>query len=74
MATQNTYGIVAVNETIYDHMQFALNNPNGCLAQILECRESRDAYPDSLVTEVLCQEAIDMCQDGVQGMFFFYSF
>ncbi|RFU25812.1 hypothetical protein B7463_g10526, partial [Scytalidium lignicola] len=72
MATQNTYGIVSVNQTVYDYMQFALNNPNGCLALIEECRESRVAYESSLVTEVLCQEALDMCQDNVQAPYYVY--
>ncbi|KAH8820085.1 putative carboxypeptidase S1 [Xylogone sp. PMI_703] len=72
MATQNTYGIVAVNQTVYDYMQFALNFASGCLAQIQLCRGSREAYADSLVTEVICQEAADMCQDNVQGPYYSY--
>jgi hypothetical protein len=63
-ATENTYGIVVVNETIYNYMNFALNMDGGCLQDIEQCR---DVDQTSFVGKYICQEAQDMCRDNVEG-------
>jgi hypothetical protein len=63
-AVHNTYGIIAYNQTIYDYGQFALNFPDGCLAQIDYCRTTGDS---SLVDQAICAEATDVCRDTVEG-------
>ena len=63
-AIKNTYGIVAVNETVFDYMIFALNMIGGCLYQIDSCRETNMS---SLVDKAICAEAEDMCRDNVEG-------
>ncbi|KAF2154004.1 peptidase S10, serine carboxypeptidase [Myriangium duriaei CBS 260.36] len=71
-AVHNTYGIESVNQTVYDYMKFALNMPNGCLAQVAGCRAARDTGLLNQATDSLCQEAEDMCRDNVEGPY--YSF
>lgn len=65
-AVHNTYGIQTINETVYDHMQFALNELGyGCLDQIALCRESDGA--NTPTGKAICAEATDACRDGVEG-------
>jgi carboxypeptidase C (cathepsin A) len=47
-------------------MEFALNNGNGCLAQIDFCRETNMT---SEIDKAVCAEAEDMCRDNVEGVF-----
>ena len=65
-AVENTYGIKAVNETVYNYMEFALTMENGCLAQIGFCRATDRTNVGALA---ICAEAADMCRDNVEGTF-----
>ena len=69
-AVHNTYGITAYNETVYNYAKFALNKPNGCLAQIEFCRSTNRS---SLVENGICSEAQDMCRDNVEGVYYEFS-
>jgi hypothetical protein len=66
-AVNNTYGIKAVNETVYNYMNFAFNMPNGCLDQIKYCEKTDQKSPNA---RVICAEASDMCRDNVEGIIF----
>lgn len=72
-AVNNTYGIKAVNDTVYNYMKFALNMRGGCLEYIEYCREARETGQDNLATQTLCSEAQDMCRDNVEGPYYQYS-
>lgn len=63
-AVENTYGIVAVNKTVYEYMNFALNMDGGCLQYIEACRGLDQT---SFNGKVICQAAQDMCRDNVEG-------
>jgi carboxypeptidase D len=66
----NTYGIVAVNQTVLDYMTFALNYPNGCLNQIAACHQISllaEKIP-LLGQKATSAEADNMCNDNVLGI------
>ncbi len=67
---RNTYGIVAVNETVYNYMKFACFMPNGCLDQISYCRQTNRS---SAVDFAICSEAQNMCRDNVEGPYYQFS-
>ncbi len=69
-AVNNTYGIKAVNDTVYNYMKFALYMPNGCLDQIGYCRQTNRT---SLADYAICTEAENMCRDNVEGPYYQFS-
>lgn len=69
-ANHNTYGIKAVNETVYNYMKFACNMINGCLDQIGFCYQSNRTSLDDLA---ICTEAENMCRDNVESPYYMYS-
>ncbi|EXJ80740.1 carboxypeptidase D [Capronia epimyces CBS 606.96] len=69
-ANNNTYGIKAVNDTVYDYMTFATYMHNGCLEQIELCVESDTT---TLSGQAVCTEAEDMCRDNVESPYYYYS-
>lgn len=69
-AVNNTYGIVAYNDSVLDYVEMALNNPNGCLAQIEYCYL---ANTSDIVGMAVCTEAENMCRDNVEGPYYVYS-
>ncbi|KAF2765504.1 serine carboxypeptidase [Teratosphaeria nubilosa] len=84
-AVNNTYGIKAYNDTVYNYAVFANNWADGCLEQIQGCLAAAQAlnggYVDDMVTQaavdfpsidVLCSEAQDMCRDNVEGPYYSY--
>ena len=68
-ANHNTYGIKAVNDTVYNYMKFALNMHNGCLEQIQFCY---DTNRTSLSDQAICAEAENMCRDNVESPYYYY--
>ncbi|ETI22620.1 hypothetical protein G647_06696 [Cladophialophora carrionii CBS 160.54] len=68
-ANNNTYGIKAVNDTVFEYMNFACHMANGCLDQISFCAA---ADTTKLVGQALCAEAADMCRDNVEGPYYYY--
>ncbi|KAJ5658097.1 Peptidase S10 serine carboxypeptidase [Penicillium longicatenatum] len=69
-AVHNTYGIEAVNKTVYDYMKFANEMPNGCQSQIATCKATNRT---SLSDYSLCTEATNMCRDNVEGPYYTFS-
>ncbi|KAI9753022.1 MAG: hypothetical protein M4579_005364 [Chaenotheca gracillima] len=69
MAVNNTYGIKAVNDTVYSYMKFACFMANGCLDQVEACRQSNRT---SQADQAICSEAQSMCRDNVEGPYYEY--
>ena len=70
MAVNNTYGIKAVNDTVYSYMKFACYMTNGCLDQVGFCKETNRT---SLSDYAICTEAEDLCRDNVESPYYEYS-
>ncbi|KAK4987699.1 hypothetical protein LTR50_004447 [Elasticomyces elasticus] len=70
-ANFNTYGIKAVNDTVYNYMKFACYMSNGCLDQIAYCRNAT-VNGTSASQRALCSEAQAMCRDNVEGPYYYY--
>ncbi|RMZ92709.1 hypothetical protein DV736_g1, partial [Chaetothyriales sp. CBS 134916] len=68
-ANFNTYGIKALNDTVYNYEKFALNMDNGCLQQIELCFE---VDPTTLAGQAICTEAENMCRDNVESPYYYY--
>jgi len=66
-AVNNTYGIRAYNDTVYEFAKFALNMINGCLSQIDFCRSTNIS---SATDYAICTEAADICRDTVEGVYY----
>jgi carboxypeptidase D len=68
-AVNNTYGIKAVNDTVYSYMKFACFMANGCLDQVGYCRQTNRTLPSD---QAVCAEAENMCRDNVEGPYYQY--
>ncbi|TGO56392.1 hypothetical protein BCON_0078g00070 [Botryotinia convoluta] len=68
-AVNNTYGIKAYNDTVYNFAKFALNMDNGCLDQIGFCRATNLT---TAAEQAICTEAENLCRDTVEGVFYTY--
>lgn len=68
-ANNNTYGIKAVNDTVFDYMNFACHMNNGCLDQVALCSI---ADVTTLNGQAVCTEAEDMCRDNVESPYYYY--
>ncbi|KAI5864095.1 serine carboxypeptidase [Durotheca rogersii] len=78
IAFNNTYGIQAVNESVYLQMVDALERPGGCRDQIDECRalaRARDPENRGVSSEVneACSAAETFCSNEVRGPYLDYS-
>lgn len=69
-AVHNTYGIKAVNETVYNYMKFANEMPNGCQDMIQNCKFTNRT---SLTDYAICTEAGNMCRDNVESPYYAFS-
>ena len=69
-AVNNTYGIKAVNDTVYEYMKFAYYMSGGCRDQVLECAEVNRS---TVAGREVCEEATDMCRDNVESPYYEYS-
>jgi len=69
-AVNNTYGIKAVNDTVYNYMKFALNMKGGCLDLVKQCRAIKQT---NLAQHTFCSEAQNMCRGNVERPYFAYS-
>ncbi|KAE9978357.1 hypothetical protein EG327_007427 [Venturia inaequalis] len=68
-ANHNTYGIKAVNDTVYNYMKFAAHMIGGCLDSIKSCRATNRTSPADLA---ICSEAQSMCRDNVESPYYNY--
>lgn len=83
-AVNNTYGIKAYNDTVYNYAKFANNMVNGCLAQIQSCIAAAANVQHGYTGKVtynassnptiaaICSEAQAMCRDNVEGVYYSY--
>lgn len=85
-AVNNTYGIVAYNDTVYSYAKFALNMINGCKDRLVRCAAAARDTPGGFVNGKIttsassqitvvdkCNEATAMCYDNVKGVYDAYS-
>ena len=68
-AVNNTYGIKAYNDTVYNYAKFATFMKGGCREQIEFCRATNHTTFDELA---ICTEAADMCRDNVESPYYYY--
>ncbi|RDL36781.1 Carboxypeptidase [Venustampulla echinocandica] len=68
-AVNNTYGIVAYNETVYNYAKFATHMIGGCLDQIESCRKTNRS---ALADFAICTEAANLCRDNVESVYYSY--
>ncbi|KAI9666958.1 MAG: hypothetical protein M1831_001463 [Alyxoria varia] len=68
-AVNNTYGIQAYNDTVYNYAKFAYYMGNGCRDQIDLCEEA-DRSTDA--GKAICTEAGNMCRDNVEGPYYVF--
>ncbi|GAQ43564.1 carboxypeptidase S1 [Aspergillus niger] len=66
-AVNNTYGIKALNDTVYNYMKFANTMPSGCQDQVSLCKLTNRT---SLADFAICTEAANMCRDNVEGPYY----
>ncbi|KAF2862632.1 hypothetical protein K470DRAFT_212433 [Piedraia hortae CBS 480.64] len=71
-AVNNTYGIKAYNDTVYNYAKFANIMYNGCQDQILYCREAAQVASSHQDVDAVCAEALAMCRDNVEGVYYSY--
>lgn len=74
MAYNNTYGIEAINETLYKQAVDNFNRPEGCRDQILKCQSLADrldpnAYGNNKDVNDVCADATTYCQNLVEGQY-----
>ena len=69
-AVKNTYGIKAVNETVYNYMKFANEMPGGCLDQISQCAQVNRTTD---VGQIICMQATDQCRTNVESPYYEFS-
>ena len=63
-AIHNTYGIKAVNDTIYNFMKTAAFIPDGCLDYLSYCAQSDRSTIDG---KSICASATNLCRSLVEG-------
>jgi hypothetical protein len=69
-AVNNTYGIKAVNDTIYNYMKMSYYIPGGCSDYIDYCFESDRSTLDGQST---CSQATAICRGLVEGPYYDFS-
>ncbi|KAL2003970.1 hypothetical protein VTN02DRAFT_1266 [Thermoascus thermophilus] len=74
MAYNNTYGIQAINDTLYQASLDAWSQPGGCRDLILECqRLASEGDPqfhgNNATVNAACSEASQFCSDNVEGAY-----
>ena len=78
IAYNNTYGIQAVNETIFNQMNDALYRPGGCRDQVNYCIGNSTLYDPTqrgfnTTVNKICQAAETFCSNQVRGPYLDYS-
>lgn len=85
-AVNNTYGIKAINDTVYSYARFANFMVGGCLNQIEECIYAASTLNGGLTDDgqvtnaaatnpavaAICSEAQSMCRDNVESPYYSY--
>ncbi|KAF7175275.1 hypothetical protein CNMCM7691_007315 [Aspergillus felis] len=78
MAYNNTYGIEAINKTVYERAMNAWSKPGGCKDLIVECRELAAEGDPSMsgrneTVNTACRKANDYCNNQVEGPYALFS-
>ena len=68
-AVKNTYGIKAVNDTIYNFMKLSNTIDGGCQDSVAYCAES---LRNSLSDFETCADATNICRSFVEGPYYSY--
>ncbi len=69
-AVNNTYGIKAVNDTVYEYMKFACYMIGGCLDLCAQCEQVNRSTD---VGMQYCFQATDQCRNNVESPYYQYS-
>lgn len=69
-AVNNTYGIKAVNDTVYEFMKFACYMTGGCLDLCDQCEQANRSTD---VGQQICFQATDQCRTNVESPYYYYS-
>lgn len=69
-AVNNTYGIKAVNDTVYEYMKFACYMIGGCLDLCAACEQANRSTD---VGQQYCFQATDQCRTNVESPYYVYS-
>ena len=77
-AYNNTYGIEAINETVYNEAVNAYNKPGGCKDRITHCRTLASEGDPNLngnnaTVNKVCADAGDYCSNNVEGPYLEFS-
>ncbi|KAI9650782.1 hypothetical protein NHQ30_000813 [Ciborinia camelliae] len=74
-AYNNTYEIIAINESVHDKAINAYEKPGGCRDQIEFCRSISvgNEFAQNSTVNSICRQADDCQEDEVEGPYFFYS-
>lgn len=70
-AVNNTYGIKAVNDSVYTNMKAAYYGPGGCRDLIDECSLFSDK--SSRASGIICSYASDICREKVESPYYEFS-
>ncbi|KAL3488298.1 Alpha/Beta hydrolase protein [Aspergillus germanicus] len=78
MAYNNTYGIEAINATVYEASMEAWSKPGGCKDLITECRRLASEgdphmYGNNQTVNYACREADNYCGNNVEGPYILFS-
>lgn len=68
-ANHNTYGIKAVNDTVYNYMKFAYFMTGGCRDLLDACKQVNRTTD---VGQLTCSQAVDQCQFNVEDPYYAY--
>ncbi|PVH98230.1 alpha/beta-hydrolase [Periconia macrospinosa] len=66
-AINNTYGIKAINESVYFAMKFAYEVGNGCRDQIRDCKATKRNTPNDYL---ICAGAANLCRGMVEEPYY----
>ncbi|KAF9698026.1 hypothetical protein EKO04_004436 [Ascochyta lentis] len=66
-AVNNTYGIKAINDTIYTFMKQAFYIPAGCNEQLEDCKQADRSTKDGQFT---CSQAVNLCRSFVEQPYY----
>ncbi|KAI0394316.1 Alpha/Beta hydrolase protein [Xylariaceae sp. FL0594] len=69
-AYRNTYGIKAVNESIYNYMKMNWDFPYGCKDSLAACAAGDRSTPDG---KAVCSQAVNVCRNLVEGPYYIVS-
>lgn len=78
MAYNNTYGIQAINETLYNYAVHAWSRPGGCRDLIQECQRLADEgdpqfYGNNATVNAACRRADQFCSNNIEGPYILYA-